>query len=66
MSTRSFTFRDAGLHSAPLRVFNRLAAPLGFLGLIVAVPVAAIVQVFVREAIDWYRGSELYMGAGSE
>lgn len=39
---------------------------LGFLGLIVAVPVAAIVQVFVREAIDWYRGSELYLGAGSE
>jgi predicted PurR-regulated permease PerM len=37
---------------------------LGFLGLIVAVPVAAIVQVFVRELIDWYQGSELYSGVG--
>lgn len=39
---------------------------LGFLGLIVAVPVAAIAQVFVREAVDGYRGSELYTGVGSE
>ncbi|MBW2360255.1 MAG: AI-2E family transporter [Deltaproteobacteria bacterium] len=38
---------------------------LGFLGLIVAVPLAAIVQVFVREAVDWYRSSEFYAGAGS-
>jgi len=33
MSTRTFTYRDAGLHSAPLRLFNRLTAPLGYLGL---------------------------------
>ena len=39
---------------------------LGFLGLIVAVPLAAIVQVFVREALDWYRASDLYTGVGSE
>ena len=25
-----------------------------------------VTSAFVREAIDWYRGSELYMGAGSE
>lgn len=37
---------------------------LGFLGLIVAVPAAAIVQVFVREAVDYYRESELYTGDG--
>lgn len=37
---------------------------LGFLGLIVAVPAAAIVQVFVREAIDYYRSTELYAGVG--
>jgi predicted PurR-regulated permease PerM len=39
---------------------------LGFLGLIVAVPVAAVVQVFVREALVGYRASELYTGVGSE
>ena len=38
---------------------------LGFLGLIVAVPVAAIVQVFVREVIDAYQASDLYTGVGS-
>lgn len=33
MSARTYTYRDAGLHSAPLRLFNRLTAPLGYLGL---------------------------------
>lgn len=32
MSTRTFTFRDAGLHSGPLRLYNRLATPLAALG----------------------------------
>ena len=32
MSTRTFTFRDAGLHSRPLRLYNRLAAPLAARG----------------------------------
>lgn len=36
---------------------------LGFLGLLVAVPLAAVVQVFVREAIDVYRGSDMYTAA---
>jgi predicted PurR-regulated permease PerM len=36
---------------------------LGFLGLLVAVPLAAVVQVFARDALDAYRGSSLYGGA---
>jgi hypothetical protein len=32
MSIRTYTFSDAGLHSRPLRIFNRLTAPLGMLG----------------------------------
>ena len=39
---------------------------LGFLGLIVAVPLAAVVQVFVRDGIAAYRRSPLYAGAGGE
>jgi predicted PurR-regulated permease PerM len=34
----------------------------GFLGLIVAVPVTAIVQVFVKEILETYRTSTLYSG----
>lgn len=33
---------------------------LGFLGLLVAVPVAAVVQVFARELLDLYRESDIY------
>jgi len=36
---------------------------LGFLGLIVAVPATAIIQVFVKELLESYRGSSLYSGA---
>jgi hypothetical protein len=32
MSARGYTYRDAGLHSAPLRLLNRVTAPLGWLG----------------------------------
>ena len=39
---------------------------LGFLGLIVAVPLAAVIQVFVRDGIAAYRRSPLYAGAGGE
>jgi len=39
---------------------------LGFLGLIVAVPLAAVVQVFVRDGIAAYRRSPIYAGAGGE
>jgi len=36
---------------------------LGFLGLIVAVPVTAIVQAFVKEILEGYRASALHSGA---
>ncbi len=36
---------------------------LGFLGLIVAVPVTAIIQVFVVELLETYRSSALYSGS---
>ncbi len=39
---------------------------LGFLGLIVAVPLAAVIQVFVRDGLAAYRRSPLYAGAGGE
>jgi predicted PurR-regulated permease PerM len=39
---------------------------LGFLGLIVAVPLAAVIQVFVRDGIAAYRRTPLYAGAGGE
>ena len=34
---------------------------LGFLGLMIAVPVAAIIGVLVRHAIDNYKNSNLYL-----
>jgi len=36
---------------------------LGFLGLLIAVPAAAVVQVFVRDGIAAYRKSPLYRGS---
>jgi predicted PurR-regulated permease PerM len=35
---------------------------LGFLGLLIAVPVAAVVQVFVQDLVVAYRDSPLYAG----
>ncbi len=37
---------------------------LGFLGLLVAVPVAAVAQVFARGLLDGYRSSPLCEAAG--
>lgn len=57
---------SVGLH--PMTVIVALLIGgnlLGFLGLLVAVPVAAVVQVFVREGVDLYRTSSLYTDAGS-
>lgn len=57
---------SVGMHPATVIVALLIGGNLlGFLGLIVAVPVAALVQVFVRELVEWYRSSELYTGAGS-
>ena len=54
---------SVGLH--PMTVIVALLIGgnlLGFLGLLVAVPVAAVAQVFVRELIASYRTSALYTG----
>jgi len=54
---------SVGLH--PMTVIVALLIGgnlLGFLGLLVAVPVAAVAQVFVREIVGFYRASELYTG----
>ena len=54
---------SVGLH--PMTVIVALLIGgnlLGFLGLLIAVPVAAVVQVFVREFVDFYRASDLYSG----
>lgn len=54
---------SVGLH--PMTVIVALLIGgnlLGFLGLLVAVPVAAVVQVFVREIVAFYRTSDLYTG----
>ena len=55
-----------GLHPVAvifaLMVGGQLA---GFVGVLVALPVAAVVTVFARHAIDHYRSTELY-GGGAE
>jgi len=38
----------------------------GFLGVLLAVPVAAVVKIFVVRGLAWYRGSELYRGRRRE
>ena len=53
---------SVGLH--PVWVMFALLAGgvlLGFLGLMVAVPVAAIVGVLLRYSIECYKGSSLYL-----
>ncbi len=39
---------------------------LGFLGVLVAVPAAAVLAVFAREAVRRYRAGRLYRGGGGE
>jgi len=58
---------SVGLH--PMTVIVALLIGgnlLGFLGLLVAVPVAAVVQVFVRELVEFYRASDLYTGGSGQ
>lgn len=53
--------RSVGLHPAVVIVALLIGADLfGFLGLLVAVPLAAVVKVFAGEAVDAYRRSSLY------
>lgn len=56
--------RSVGIHPVAVIVGLLIGGDLlGFLGLIVAVPVTAIVQVFVKELLESYRASALYSGA---
>jgi predicted PurR-regulated permease PerM len=56
--------RSVGIHPVAVIVGLLIGGDLlGFLGLIVAVPLTAIVQVFARELLDTYRSSTLYSGA---
>ena len=56
--------RSVGIHPVAVIVGLLIGGDLlGFLGLIVAVPITAIVQVFVRELLETYRSSALYSGA---
>jgi predicted PurR-regulated permease PerM len=56
--------QSVGIHPVAVIVGLLIGGDLlGFLGLIVAVPATAIIQVFVKELLEAYRGSELYSGA---
>ena len=56
--------RSVGIHPVAVIVGLLIGGDLlGFLGLIVAVPITAIIQVFVKELLETYRGSTLYSGA---
>ncbi len=56
--------RSVGIHPVAVIVGLLIGGDLlGFLGLIVAVPITAIVQVFVKELLEAYRSTALYSGA---
>jgi len=56
--------QSVGIHPVAVIVGLLIGADLlGFLGLIVAVPITAIVQVFVKELLETYRRTALYSGA---
>jgi predicted PurR-regulated permease PerM len=56
-----------GLHPVAvifsLMVGGQLA---GFVGVVVALPVAAVITVFARHAVSHYRSSELYSGVADD
>jgi predicted PurR-regulated permease PerM len=56
--------QSVGIHPVAVIVGLLIGGDLlGFLGLIVAVPATAIVQVFAKELLETYRASALYSGA---
>ncbi len=56
--------QSVGIHPVAVIVGLLIGGDLlGFLGLIVAVPATAIIQVFVVELLATYRNSELYSGS---
>ncbi len=54
---------NVGLHPVWI-IFALLAGGVlfGFVGILVAVPVAAVIGVLVRRALKWYEASEVYKG----
>ena len=53
--------RSVGIHPVAVIVGLLIGGDLlGFLGLIVAVPITAIVQIFMKELLETYRSSALY------
>lgn len=58
---------SVGLHPAVVIVALLIGADLlGFAGLLVAVPLAAVAKVFASEAFEAYRRSSLYLGSGAD
>lgn len=58
---------SVGLHPAAVIVALLIGGDLfGFLGLLIAVPVAAVVKVFVDELLDAYRRSSFFQGDEAE
>ncbi len=56
---------SVGLHPALVIIALLIGADLlGFIGLLVAVPIAAVIKVFVEEALTAYRGSQLFAPEG--
>ncbi len=55
--------RSVGLHEVWV-IFAIMAGGhlLGFLGVLVAVPTAAVISVLIRESLAWYRTSAYYAG----
>jgi predicted PurR-regulated permease PerM len=55
--------RSVGMHPVTVIVALLIGGDLlGFLGLLIAVPLAAVVQVFIRDGLEVYLGSSLYRG----
>jgi len=55
--------KSVGMHPVTVIVALLIGGDLlGFLGLLVAVPLAAVVQVFLRDGLEAYRRSPLYAG----
>ena len=54
---------NVGLHPVWI-IFSLLAGGvlLGFVGILIAVPVAAVIGVLVRRILKWYESSVIYKG----
>ncbi|MGB0505467.1 MAG: AI-2E family transporter [Pikeienuella sp.] len=58
---------SVGLHPVWLMfALSAFGALFGFAGLLVAVPIAAVIGVFLRFSLDQYKASRLYRGLGDQ